>query len=154
MQQLQIKQRHEPRALQEQVGPLGRGGAGRAAVLVLFRPELRRPAVHCCCAQSNIGVHLLGLFHSTQRTERPSHFIAPRCAALQVEAEYAAAVRGKNPKRPLGFERLPEAAPPTTNVLLDFKSAKKNKKRCGQGGGGRRALGCSTGCSSPPILAK
>ncbi len=47
---------------------------------------------------------------------------------LQIEAEYAAAARSKNPKRPIGFDRLPEAAPPTTNMLLDFK-AKKNKKR-------------------------
>jgi hypothetical protein len=48
--------------------------------------------------------------------------------ALQIEAEYAAGAKGKNPKRPVGFERLPEAAPATTNMLLDFKT-KKNKKR-------------------------
>ena len=46
----------------------------------------------------------------------------------QIEAEYAAGAKGKNPKRPVGFERLPEAAPATTNMLLDFKT-KKNKKR-------------------------
>ncbi|KAI3429860.1 hypothetical protein D9Q98_010171 [Chlorella vulgaris] len=52
----------------------------------------------------------------------------PRAMQEQIEAEYAAAARSKNPKRPIGFDRLPEAAPPTTNMLLDFK-AKKNKKR-------------------------
>jgi hypothetical protein len=48
--------------------------------------------------------------------------------SLQVEADYSTAARSKNPKRPIGFDRLPEAAPATTNMLLDFK-AKKNKKR-------------------------
>ncbi|EFN60164.1 hypothetical protein CHLNCDRAFT_133649 [Chlorella variabilis] len=52
----------------------------------------------------------------------------PRAQQEQIEGEYAAAVRGKNPKRPIGFDRLPEAAPHTTNMLLDFKT-KKNKKR-------------------------
>ncbi|PSC68541.1 enhancer of polycomb 1 [Micractinium conductrix] len=56
------------------------------------------------------------------------HRHEPRAAVEQIEAEYAAAARGKNPKRPIGFDRLPEAAPPTTNILLDFKT-KKNKKR-------------------------
>ncbi|KAL4437402.1 hypothetical protein ABPG75_004541 [Micractinium tetrahymenae] len=52
----------------------------------------------------------------------------PREALEQIDAEYAAAAKSKNPKRPIGLDRLPEAAPATTNTLLDFKT-KKNKKR-------------------------
>ncbi|KAL4429854.1 hypothetical protein ABPG77_010971 [Micractinium sp. CCAP 211/92] len=52
----------------------------------------------------------------------------PREAQEQIEAEYAAAAKSKNPKRPIGFDKLPEAAPATTNMLLDYKT-KKNKKR-------------------------
>jgi enhancer of polycomb-like protein len=52
----------------------------------------------------------------------------PRAAQEAVEAEYQAAVKNKNPKRPVGFEKLPEAAPAASNALLDFRN-KKNKKR-------------------------
>ncbi|PRW60332.1 enhancer of polycomb 1 isoform A [Chlorella sorokiniana] len=52
----------------------------------------------------------------------------PRPVHEQVEVDYSAAARAKNPKRPIGFDKLPDAAPATTNMLLDFK-AKKNKKR-------------------------
>lgn len=52
----------------------------------------------------------------------------PRSAQEAIEQDYAAAARNKNPKRPIGFEAMPEAAPATTNTLLDFKN-KKNKKR-------------------------
>lgn len=52
----------------------------------------------------------------------------PRGAQEAIEQDYAAAARNKNPKRPIGFEAMPEAAPATTNTLLDFKN-KKNKKR-------------------------
>lgn len=47
----------------------------------------------------------------------------------QIEQVYQAAVKSKNvPRRPLGFDELPEAAPAATNALLDFRN-KKNKKR-------------------------
>ena len=48
----------------------------------------------------------------------------------QIEQEYLAAAKKQNPRRPIGFEDLPEAAPAATNALLDFKMDKKNKKRC------------------------
>jgi hypothetical protein len=58
---------------------------------------------------------------------RPLNTCLP--ARPQLEAEYLAAARAnKNPRRPVGLEHLPEAAPATTNALLDFKN-KKNKKR-------------------------
>lgn len=56
----------------------------------------------------------------------------PCCVALcllQLEAEYLAAAKRGNVKRPIAFADLPEAAPATTNTLLDFKNSKKNKKR-------------------------
>ena len=45
-----------------------------------------------------------------------------------LETEYLASAKGKGTKRPIGFEDLPEAAPATTNKLLDFK-IKRGKKR-------------------------
>lgn len=45
-----------------------------------------------------------------------------------LETEYLASAKAKGTKRPLGFEDLPEAAPATTNKLLEFKT-KKGKKR-------------------------
>jgi hypothetical protein len=59
-----------------------------------------------------------------------------------LEAEYLAAAKRGNVKRPVGFQDLPEAAPGTTNTLLDFKNSKKNKKRCA----GRRAGLCCHIC--------
>ena len=47
---------------------------------------------------------------------------------MQLESEYLAAAKRSSVKRPIGFD-LPEAAPATTNTLLDFKTTKKNKKR-------------------------
>ena len=48
---------------------------------------------------------------------------------MQIEQEYQNAARSKVVvKRPVGFEKLPEAAPAATNALLDFRN-KKNKKR-------------------------
>lgn len=46
----------------------------------------------------------------------------------QLEGEYLAAAKRGNVKRPVGFD-LPDAAPATTNALLDYKNSKKNKKR-------------------------
>lgn len=53
----------------------------------------------------------------------------PRGSQDAIEAEYQAAAKVKNPKRPIGFDHLPEAAPAATNALLDFKNKKSNKKR-------------------------
>ena len=47
-----------------------------------------------------------------------------------------AAARSKNPRRPVGMEDLPDAAPATTNTLFDYKN-RKNKRRCGGGWGAR-----------------
>jgi hypothetical protein len=47
---------------------------------------------------------------------------------LQIEQEYQAAAKNKSVRRPVGFEKLPEAAPAATNALFDFRN-KKNKKR-------------------------
>jgi hypothetical protein len=52
----------------------------------------------------------------------------PLYGEMQLEAEYLAAAANKNPKRPIGFENLPEAAPAATNSLLDFKNKKGKKK--------------------------
>ena len=52
-----------------------------------------------------------------------------------------AAAKRSSVKRPLGFADLPEAAPATTNSLLDFKNSKKNKKRWGGAGRGGAAAG-------------
>lgn len=46
----------------------------------------------------------------------------------QIEQEYLAAAKLKNVRRPVGFEKLPEAAPGATNALLEFRN-KKNKRR-------------------------
>ena len=48
---------------------------------------------------------------------------------MQIEQEYQNAAKNKHVRRPVGFEKLPEAAPAATNALLDFRN-KKNKKRC------------------------
>ncbi len=47
---------------------------------------------------------------------------------LQIEQDYQNAAKNKGLRRPVGFEKLPEAAPAATNALLDFRN-KKNKKR-------------------------
>jgi hypothetical protein len=67
---------------------------------------------------------------------------------LQIEAEYLAAARSKNPKRPIGMEHLPEAAPASTNALLAFKN-KKNKKR--KKLGEEPALHAVAGLPPPPL---
>lgn len=51
-----------------------------------------------------------------------------RSMAEKLEGEYLAAAKRGNVKRPVGFD-LPDAAPATTNALLDYKNSKKNKKR-------------------------
>lgn len=53
----------------------------------------------------------------------------PKGSQDTIEQEYLAGSKVKNPKRPIGFEDLPEAAPAATNALLDFKNKKVNKKR-------------------------
>jgi hypothetical protein len=47
---------------------------------------------------------------------------------VQIEQDYQNAAKNKGLRRPVGFEKLPEAAPAATNALLDFRN-KKNKKR-------------------------
>ena len=47
---------------------------------------------------------------------------------MQIEQDYQNAAKNKGLRRPVGFEKLPEAAPAATNALLDFRN-KKNKKR-------------------------
>lgn len=122
MQQLQIRQRHEPRAAQEQVRLRAPAAAWRAAWLAARS-----------CAPSRLPAALLP--PCPARTPNTCTLIttAPLLTRPQLEAAYVAASKAKNPKRPLGFERLPEAAPPTTNMLLDFKG-RKGKKRCALGG--------------------
>lgn len=77
-----------------------------------------------------LALHAVGALASpaSQASRHPPLLAATAPAAAQIEAEYAAAAKSKNPKRPIGFDKLPEAAPATTNMLLDYKT-KKNKKR-------------------------
>lgn len=46
-----------------------------------------------------------------------------------LEMEYLTSAKNKGTKRPLGFEDLPEAAPATTNKLLDFKIRRAKKRK-------------------------
>lgn len=46
-----------------------------------------------------------------------------------IETEYLASAKSKGTKRPMGFEDLPEAAPATTNKLLEFKIKRGKKKK-------------------------
>lgn len=77
-------------------------------------------------AAPDIAARVARQRHACSACYPPCCAAAP--AAAQIEAEYAAAAKSKNPKRPIGFDKLPEAAPATTNMLLDYKT-KKSKKR-------------------------
>jgi enhancer of polycomb-like protein len=55
----------------------------------------------------------------------------PRSTQEAIEQEYLAAAKNKGVKRPVGFEQLPEAAPVTTNALLDFRKKNKRRKKLG-----------------------
>ena len=48
---------------------------------------------------------------------------------MQIEQEYQASAKNKNYRRPVGFDKLPEAAPAATNALLDFRNKKNKNKR-------------------------
>jgi enhancer of polycomb-like protein len=93
-QQLQMKQKHEHRAVQDAV------------------------STYIC--------------NYDDRSFCGHYFYQKPTPAVQIEQEYLAAAKKPNPKRPVGFDDLPEAAPAATNALLDFKNNKKNKKRCEQ----------------------
>ena len=112
-QQLQMKQKHEPRAVQDAVSTYAIYGSSFCS----------------------------GRFNQNSTPD------------VQIEQEYLFAAKKPNPKRPVGFDDLPEAAPAATNALLDFKNNKKNKKRCGQ------VLLCHSrcllqGCTHPTVLTR
>ena len=106
-QQLQIKQKHNPRAEQETVSFFG------SFALILLLPK-----------------NFLNMQFQNSVMIKYDLFFTP--LSLQIEQEYQTAAKSKNMRRPVGFEKLPEAAPAATNALLDFRN-KKNKKRCVNG---------------------
>lgn len=105
-QQLQIKQRFEPRAEHDAVSEAG----GDEWHHMLARKYIQR---------SYYARGALPAF------EEQRFLMDDNCSCVQ---EYLASAKAKAVKRPVGFDKLPEAAPVATNALLDFRN-KKNKKR-------------------------
>eukprot|EP00887_Chlorella_sp_A99_P003834 scaffold11.g3834.t1 len=64
----------------------------------------------------------------TRRRRENNEDSLEKLRMIRQVGDYAAAARSKNPRRPVGMEDLPDAAPVTTNALFDFRN-RKNKRR-------------------------